>query len=84
MPKVQEIIGLKCVPHYTTLQKFFKRFGSHFFDEILKVTVELFDINAPWAAVDGTGHVTDQASLYYVRKIKKQRKSGGKATPKIK
>ena len=25
MPKLQELIGLKEVPHFTTLQKFFKR-----------------------------------------------------------
>ena len=30
MPKIQEIIGLKSVPQYTTLQKLSKRFGSHF------------------------------------------------------
>jgi len=44
MPKLQELIGLKNVSHFTTLQKFFKRFGSHFFDEMLEFTVGLFDI----------------------------------------
>lgn len=74
MPELQEIIGLKEIPHFTTLQKFFKRFGSHFFDEILDRTVELFNIRNPWVAIDGTGHSTDQASLYYARKIEKQSK----------
>ena len=33
MPKLKEIICLKSVQHYITLQKFFKLFASHFFDE---------------------------------------------------
>ncbi|MBM4242055.1 MAG: transposase [Euryarchaeota archaeon] len=82
MPKLQEIIGLKEVPHFTTLQKFFKRFGSHFFDEMLEQTVELFDIEKPWVAVDGTGHSCDQASLYYARKIEKQSKKWRKSYTK--
>jgi hypothetical protein len=82
MPKIQEILELKNVPHYTTLQKFFKRFGSHFFDEMLSFTVQLFFIHEPWAAVDGTGHSCDQASLYYTDKIKKQTKKWRKSYTK--
>ena len=33
----------------------------------------MFDIDEPWVAVDGTGHSTDQASLYYA-KLQKQTK----------
>lgn len=47
MPKLRRIIGLKYVPHYTTLQKFFKRLGSHFLDKMLDFTVELSDIKEP-------------------------------------
>lgn len=82
MPKLQTIIGLKDVPHYTTLQKFFKRLGSHFLDKMLDFTVELFDIKEPWVAIDGTGHSSDQASLYYSNKIKKQRKKWRKSYTK--
>jgi len=46
IPQLKEIIGLENVPHFTTLQKFFKCFGSHFFDEMLE-TVELFNIKNP-------------------------------------
>jgi len=67
MPKLQEMIGLKEIPHF----KSFKRFG---FDEMLDITVELFDIKNLWVAIDGTGHSTDQTSLYYARKIEKQTK----------
>ncbi len=73
IPKIKEIIGLKNVPHFTTIQKFFQKFNSSLFGDILKETVELFDIEEPWVAIDGTGHSTDQASLYYA-KLKKQTK----------
>ena len=34
-PKIQPIIGLKNIPHYTTLQKFFKRIKSQNIDKII-------------------------------------------------
>lgn len=82
MPKLQEMIGLDSVLHFTTLQKFFKRFGSHFFDEMLEHTVGLFNINKPWVAIDETGHSSDQASLYYARNIEKQKKKRRKSYTK--
>ena len=44
--------------------------------------MELFDINEPWVALDGTGHSCDQASLYYTDKIKKQSKKWRKSYTK--
>ena len=82
MPKLQELIGLKEIPHFTTLQKFFKRFGSHFFNEMLDQTVELFDIKKPWVAIDGTGHSQDHASTHYAKKIEKQIKKKRKSYTK--
>lgn len=82
MPEIQSILGLKDIPHYTTLQKFFKRTKSEVIDKIMDSTVELFDITAPWVALDGTGHSCDQASLYYTDKIKKQNKKWRKSYTK--
>ena len=83
LPEIQLILGLKCVPHYTTLQKFFKRIKSDVIDKIMDLTVELFDIEGPWVALDGTGHSCDQASLYYTDKNQKtKQKNGEKATLK--
>ncbi len=82
MPKLQSLIGLKDVPHYTTLQKFFKRLGSSFFDDILDFTVELFDIDEPWVVLDGTSHSCNQASLYYTDKIKNKVKKWRKSFTK--
>jgi len=41
---------------------------------MLDQTVELFNIMNPGVEIDRTGHSTDQASMYYARKIKKQSK----------
>jgi hypothetical protein len=82
MPKIQEILDLSKIPHFTTLQKFFKRFGSRYFDDMLEQTIALFDIQEPLVAVDGTGHATDQASLYYAKKIEKQTKKRRKSYTK--
>lgn len=82
IPEIQWILDLKNIPHYTTLQKFFKRIKSEVMDEIMDSTVELFDINDPWVALDGTGHSCDQASLYFTDKIKKQNKKWRKSYTK--
>jgi len=74
MPKLQKMIDLNEIPRFTTLPKFFKHFGLHFFDKMLEQTVELFDIKSPGVAIDGTVHSTDQVSIYYARKIRKQTK----------
>jgi len=53
MPEICLILGLKNIPHYTALQKFFKRNKSQIIDEIMDQTVKLFDIEDPWVALDG-------------------------------
>jgi hypothetical protein len=82
MPEICSIIGLKDIPHYTTLQKFFKRTKSQVINKIIDQIVELFDINNLWVALNGTGHSCDQASLYYTDKIKKQDKKWRKSFTK--
>jgi len=74
MPGVVEELELKKVPHFTTLQKFLRRLGTTVFDRILSETVLLFDIGAAWIALDGTGHSCSHASMYYAKRLKKQKK----------
>ena len=83
VPEIRLILGLKCVPHYTTLQKFFKRIKSQVIDKIMDLTVELFDIEGPWVALDGTGHSCDQAShVLHMIKSKNKVRNGEKASLK--
>ena len=74
MPRVVKILRLKKIPHFTTLQKFFKRISSFLLEKVLTQTVKLFDIDDAWIAIDGTGHSSSYASLYYAKKLKKQKK----------
>ena len=77
-PDLMKILRLSKVPHYTTLQKFFRRISSTLFDIILSRTVRLFEIQNPWIAIDATGHSSDYASKHYERRIKRKRKNYSK------
>ena len=74
MPRVVKILGLKKIPHFTTLQEFFKRISSFLLEKVLTQTVKLFDIDDARIAIDGTGHSSSYASLYYAKKLKKQKR----------
>jgi hypothetical protein len=43
MPELREVLGLETIPHFTTLQKFFRRMRSTVFDALLHRTVGLFE-----------------------------------------
>ena len=77
-PDFVKILRLSKVPHYTTLQKFFKRISSSMFDRLLSISVKLFDICDPWIAIDATGHSSDYASRHYEKRIKRKRKNYSK------
>ena len=75
MPGVMEALGMQRIPHFTTLQKFLQRFGVCRFDAILAKTAGLFQCDKVIAAVDGTGHSSDHASVYYAWRTNKKRHS---------
>jgi Transposase DDE domain len=73
MPELVRELGLKSIPHYTTLQKAAERllsFGP--VQQLLSVTVERFrrDRARPidLAAMDSTGMDTSRASRYFVKR----------------
>ena len=65
MPEVMKAIGLYQLPHFTTIQKFLKRFNRHMFDRLLSQTVNLFDTGNCTLAIDATGYSSNYASKYY-------------------
>ncbi len=65
MPSMRKAIGLARMPHYTTVQKFFRRFSSTLVEEILRETVRLFGIGESMLAVDSTGFSSNASSRYY-------------------
>jgi hypothetical protein len=79
-PSIVKNLKLSKTPHYTTLQKFFKRISTKLFETLLSKSVKLFDICNPWIAIDGTGHSSDYASKHYEHRIKKKRKNYSKSS----
>jgi hypothetical protein len=64
------LLKLKTIPHFTTLQKFFKRFSQLMFDKILYQSLKLFQLSVVGIAIDATGYDSDYSSKYYSAKIK--------------
>lgn len=65
-PGLQRIIGLKRLPHYTTIHKFFRRFSLTKMELVLSQTVRLFGITESTIAIDSTGFSSNYASRYYM------------------
>ena len=74
------MLGLETVPHFTTPQKFFQRVRSAVFDILLYRTAGLFEggegkeNSDAWIAIDGTGHSSQYASVYYTQRSAPHRK----------
>ena len=77
MDRVQEILNLSEVPHFTTLQKFFCRIKSHYLRLAFRKTVNLFytsDENIPITAIDSSGFTSGYCSHYFSERTGKLRK----------
>jgi transposase len=64
-PGLVHAIGLKRLPHYTTLQKFFRRLGTPLLERILSQTARLFELSGV-VAIDSTGFSSNYASRYFM------------------
>ena len=83
MNPLREIIGLKEVPHFTTLQKFMTRVPSLTFKIILRNVVRRMHQKGDKikiTSIDATGFTSSYASHYYSKRINKTRKSFIKAS----
>ncbi len=70
--ELEELKGLfdfDKVPHYTTLQKFFKRIPLRVWDAMLSFAFRLFGIRRMDAAIDSTGYDERNASYHYLWRI---------------
>jgi transposase len=79
LPDLVNVLGLKAVPHFTTLQKACQRLlaRQHDADALLTATVRRFmrrRTRVPRAAMDSTGMACGHASRYYVNRRAKGQK----------
>ena len=77
MDRIREALGLKTIPHFTTIQKFFCRIKPVCFDILLKSTLKIFyspDDTISITAIDSSGFTSGYCSHYYSERTGKIRK----------
>ena len=74
MDSVKNFLGLKKVPHYTTIQKFFKRLSSKDLKMINEIILDYQNLEPENIALDGTGYTSGHCDIYYARRCGKKRK----------
>ncbi len=78
MPEVRDLLNLKTIPHFTTLQKFLARISSGFLSTVIHHCAEATlppDAMVPMIAVDATGFTCDYASDWYNERTGRPRKT---------
>ncbi len=65
--EILDELGLRRVPHWTTLHKFSKRTNTRRLERLLLVFLEEARIRVLYLAVDSTGFSSTSASTYYTR-----------------
>jgi len=77
MAKIQEILDLSIIPHFTTLQKFLQRIKTLYLQITFRKTVNLFSSSnetIPITAIDSTGFTSGYCSHYFSERTGKIRK----------
>ena len=72
---LKKFFHIKRAPHYTTLQKFFKRLPARILNKINQLILIENDIKPEMIVLDGSGFTNDNADKYYAQIRKKERKS---------
>ena len=69
--KLQKALKLKTIPHYTTIQKFFKKLSVEKLKEINTLLLQHFPVSECYFSLDGTGFTNSYSDLYYNNRTKK-------------
>jgi transposase len=71
--KIPQYIGLKKIPHFTTLQKFAQRLEAKIVSKLIFLTQHLFKERGTFFGADSTGMELDHASAHYCKRIDRER-----------
>lgn len=70
MPRLQEVLGLKQLPHYTTIQKAFERMGMKVWRWLHQASMPRQTDFPRIVALDSSGWERSRASRHYTQRIK--------------
>ena len=73
--KLKDYLGLKKIPHFTTIQKFFKRIPTKVINDFMDLILSKHELKCEIISMDGTGFTNDYADKYYAKIRNKERKS---------
>ncbi|NQV90870.1 transposase [Candidatus Woesearchaeota archaeon] len=71
--KMPQYIGLKKIPHFTTLQKFAQRLQAKIINKLIFLTQHLFKERGTFFGADSTGMELDHASAHYCKRIDREK-----------
>ena len=71
--KIPQYIGLKKIPHFTTLQKFAHRLCANLLNKLIFLTRKLFKEQGNFFGADSTGMELDHASAHYCKRIDREK-----------
>lgn len=66
---IRHMLGLKRIPHFTTLQKFVQRTPKALFEVMVRACLKLLNVRNSVAAIDGTGFSNTNPSHYYEKRV---------------
>jgi len=66
---IAHMLGLKRIPHFSTLQKFVQRTPKQLFEVMVRACSKLLRVRNCVAAIDGTGFSNTNPSHYYEKRV---------------
>ena len=67
--KLQRMLCIKRIPHFTTLQKFMQRIDKKLFERMVRACRKLLNLRDVTASLDGTGFSNTNPSHYYTKRV---------------
>jgi len=69
----RKALNLKDTPDASTLQRFFKKSKTEWFNKISDIILSFYDLKPKIIALDGTGYTYEQGDIYYRKRANKKR-----------